>query len=100
MSVRDIARHVRQTAGVDLSADTISRVTDGALEGMREWQHRPLEPFYPVVYIDALVAKVRDGAAVRNKAVNIAVGIDDEGAKRVLGIWSRHRRGRRRGRRR
>ena len=87
MSVRDIARHVRQTAGVDLSADTISRVTDGALEGMREWQHRPLEPFYPVVYIDALVAKVRDGAAVRNKAVNIAVGIDDGGAKRVLGIW-------------
>src|SRR6202035_2850052 len=64
MSVRDIARHVRQTAGVDLSPDTISRVTDGALEGMREWQHRPLEPFYPVIYIDALVAKVRDGAAV------------------------------------
>jgi putative transposase len=87
MSVRDIARHVRQTAGVDLSPDTISRVTDGALEAMREWQHRPLEPFYPVVYIDALVAKVRDGSAVRNKAVNIAVGIDDGGAKRVLGIW-------------
>ena len=87
MSVRDIARHVRQTAGVDLSPDTISRVTDGALEGMREWQHRALEPFYPVIYIDALVAKVRDGAAVRNKAVNIAVGIDDTGAKRVLGIW-------------
>jgi putative transposase len=87
MSVRDIARHVRQTAGVDLSPDTISRVTDGALEGMREWQHRPLEQFYPVIYIDALVAKVRDGAAVRNKAVNIAVGIDDIGAKRVLGIW-------------
>ena len=87
MSVRDIARHVRQTAGVDLSPDTISRVTDAALEGMREWQHRPLELFYPVIYIDALVAKVRDGSAVRNKAVNIAVGIDDTGAKRVLGIW-------------
>ena len=87
MSVRDIARHVWQTSGVDLSPDTISRVTDGALEQMREWQHRPLEPFYPVVYIDALVAKVRDGSAVRNKAVNIAVGIDDGGAKRVLGIW-------------
>ena len=54
---------------------------------MREWQHRPLEPFYRVVYVDALVAKVRDGAVVRNKAVNIAVGIDDGGAKRVLGIW-------------
>ena len=54
---------------------------------------RPLEPFYPVVYIDALVAKVRDGAAVRNKAVNIAVGIDAEGAKHVLGILGRFRRG-------
>ncbi len=87
MSVRDIARHIRQTTGVDLSADTISRVTDTALEQMREWQHRPLDQFYPVLYIDALVAKVRDGAAVRNKAVNIAVGIDDGGAKHVLGIW-------------
>ena len=87
MSVRDIARHVRQTTGVDLSHDTVSRVTDQALDAMREWQHRPLEPFYPVLYIDALVAKVRDGSAVRNKAVNVAVGIDGEGAKRVLGIW-------------
>ena len=87
MSVRDIARHVRQTTGVDLTHDTVSRVTDGALEAMREWQQRPLEPFYPVIYIDALVAKVRDGSAVRNKAVNIAVGIDPEGAKHVLGIW-------------
>ncbi len=87
MSVRDIARHVRQTTGVDLSHDTISRVTDTALEGMREWQVRPLEAFYPVIYIDALVAKVRDGSAVRNKAVNIAVGIDADGAKHVLGVW-------------
>jgi putative transposase len=87
MSVRDIARHVRQTTGVDLSHDTISRVTDTALEQMREWQHRPLDPFYPVIYIDALVAKVRDGTGVRNKAVNIAAGIDTDGAKWVLGIW-------------
>jgi putative transposase len=87
MSVRDIARHLRQTVGVELSHDTVSRVTDGALEEMREWQHRPLEPFYPVLYIDALVAKVREGSAVRNKAVNIAVGIDPDGVKHVLGIW-------------
>jgi putative transposase len=87
MSVRDIARHVRQTTGVDLSPDTVSRVTDTALEQMREWQHRPLEGFYPVIYIDALIAKVRDGTGVRNKAVNIAVGIDADGAKWVLGIW-------------
>jgi putative transposase len=87
MSTRDIARHVRQTSGVDLSADTVSRVTDRALEEMREWQARPLESFYPVVYIDALVAKVRDGSAVRNKAVNVAIGIDADGCKHVLGIW-------------
>jgi putative transposase len=87
MSVRDIARHVAQTTGVELSHDTVSRVTDQALEAMREWQHRPLEPFYPVLYIDALIARVRDGAAVRNKAVNIAVGIDTDGCKHVLGIW-------------
>ena len=87
MSVRDIARHIRQTTGVDLSHDTVSRVTDGALDQMREWQVRPLEAFYPVVYVDALIAKVRDGSAVRNKAVSIAVGIDTEGAKHVLGIW-------------
>jgi putative transposase len=79
MSVRDIARHVEQTAGVEISHDTVSRVTDAALEGMREWVTRPLESFYPVLYID--------GSAVRNKAVNIAVGIDPEGCKHVLGIW-------------
>jgi putative transposase len=87
MSVRDIARHVEQTTGVAISHDTVSRVTDAALEGMREWMTRPVEPFYPVLYIDALVAKVRDGSAVRNKAVNIAVGIDTDGCKHVLGIW-------------
>ena len=87
MSVRDIARHVAQTTGVELSHDTVSRVTDQALESMREWQHRPLEPFYPVLYVDAMMARVRDGAAVRNKAVNIAVGIDPDGCKHVLGIW-------------
>jgi putative transposase len=87
LSVRDIARHVRQTTGVDLSHDTVSRVTDTALDEMREWQSRPLEDFYPVIYVDALIAKVRDGSAVRNKAVNIAVGIDADGAKHVLGIW-------------
>lgn len=88
MSVRDTARHILQTTGVELSHDTISRITDTALEGMREWQHRPLDPFYSVLYIDALIAKVRDGSAVRNKAVNIAVvGIDADGCKHVLGIW-------------
>ena len=87
MSVRDIARHCQRTMGIEVSHDTISRITDGVLEEMRAWQSRPLEAVYPVVFVDALVAKVRDGGSVRNKAVNIAVGIDCEGIKRVLGIW-------------
>ncbi len=87
MSVRDIARHCQRTMGIEISHDTISKITDGVLEEMRAWQSRPLEAIYPVVFVDALIAKVRDGGAVRNKAVNIAVGIDCEGVKRVLGIW-------------
>jgi putative transposase len=87
MSVRDIARHLDRSMGVEVSADTVSRITDGVLDEVRAWQHRPLEAVYPVVYVDALVAKVRDGGSVRNKAVNIAVGIDTDGVKHVLGVW-------------
>jgi putative transposase len=87
MSVRDIARHCQRSMGIEVSHDTISRITDECLEEVKAWQQRPLEAVYPVAYIDALVAKVRDGGMVRNKAVNIAVGIDCEGQKHVLGIW-------------
>jgi putative transposase len=87
MSVRDIARHCWRTMGIEISHDTISRITDEVLDEVKAWQQRPLEAIYPVAYIDALVAKVRDGGSVRNKAVNIAVGIDCDGAKHVLGIW-------------
>ena len=87
MSVRDVARHCQRTMGIEISHDTISKITDEVLEEMRAWQVRPLEAIYPVVYVDALVAKVRDGGAVRNKAVNIAVGMDCAGVKHVLGIW-------------
>jgi len=87
MSVRDITRHVQRTMGIEVSHDTISKITDGVLDEVKAWQHRPLEAVYPVAYIDALVAKVRDGGSVRNKAVNIAVGIDTDGVKHVLGIW-------------
>jgi putative transposase len=87
MSVRDIARHCQRTMGIEVSHDTISKITDEVLEEARAWQQRPLDAVYPVAYIDALVAKVRDGGSVRNKAVNIAVGIDCEGAKHVLGVW-------------
>jgi putative transposase len=87
LSVRDIARHCQRSMGIEISHDTISRITDGCLEEMRAWQVRPLEAVYPIVYVDALVAKVRDGGSVRNKAVNVAVGVDCTGIKHVLGIW-------------
>jgi putative transposase len=87
MSVRDIARHCQRAMGIEVSHDTISKITDEVLEEVRAWQVRPLEAIYPVVYVDALVARVRDGSSVRNKAVNTAVGIDCEGIKHVLGIW-------------
>jgi len=86
MSVRDIARHLDRSMGIEVSHDTISRITDEVLEEMRAWQVRPLEAIYPVVFVDALAAKVRDGSSVRNKAVNVAAGIDCEGVKHVLGI--------------
>jgi putative transposase len=87
LSVRDISRHLGTTMGIEMSHDTVSRITDQALEEMRAWQSRPLEAIYPVVWIDAMMARVRDGQSVRNKAVNIAIGADCEGVKHVLGIW-------------
>ena len=87
MTVRDIGHHFQRTLGVELSHGTISKITDAVVEQVKEWQHRPLEPFYPVIYLDALVVKVRDGAHVANRAAHIAVGVDLEGVKHVLGIW-------------
>src|SRR5882757_1862616 len=87
MTVRDIQHHLARTIGTDLSHDTISRVTDAVAEEVKAWQARPLEELYPIVYLDALVVKVRDGHQVRNKAAHIAVGVDLDGVKHVLGIW-------------
>jgi putative transposase len=87
LSTRDIARHLSVTMGTEITRDTVSRITDGALEEMRAWQARPLDAVYPVLWIDAMMARVRDGQSVRNKAVNIAIGADCEGVRHVLGIW-------------
>ena len=87
MTIRDIQHHLRRTIGTELSHETISKITDEVLEEVLAWQRRPLEAFYPVIYLDALVVKVRDGAHVRNKAAHIAVGVDMDGIKHVLGIW-------------
>jgi putative transposase len=87
MTVRDIQHHLARTLGTDLSHDTISKVTDAVLEEVKAWQSRPLEEIYPIIYLDALVVKVRDGHTVRNQAAHIAVGVDLDGVKHVLGIW-------------
>ena len=87
MTIRDIQHHLASTLGTDLSHETISKVTDAVAEEVTAWQTRPLEAFYPVIYLDALVVKIRDGAHVSNRAAHIAVGVDMDGVKHVLGIW-------------
>jgi putative transposase len=87
MTVRDIGHHLQRTLGTELSHDTISKITDSVLEEVKAWQARPLEEIYPIIYLDALVVKVRDGHQVRNRSAYIAVGVDLDGTKHVLGIW-------------
>jgi transposase-like protein len=86
MTTRDIRAHLREMYDVDVSPDLISRVTDAVIDELAEWQSRPLDPVYPVVFIDALMVKIRDGV-VSNRPVYLAIGIDCEGAKQVLGLW-------------
>src|SRR6266496_2705412 len=87
MTVRDIGHHLARTVGTELSHETIANITDAVLEEVKAWQSRPLEELYPIIYLDALVVKVRDGHQVRNKAAHLAVGVDLDGVKHVLGIW-------------
>jgi putative transposase len=87
MTIRDIQAHLERTIGTELSHETISKITDAVSDEVKAWQARPLEELYPIVYLDALVVKVRDGHQVRNKAAHIAVGVDLDGIKHVLGIW-------------
>src|SRR5215467_4791662 len=93
MTTRDIRAHLREMYQVEVSPDLISRVTDAVAGELAEWQSRPLDPVYPVIFIDALMIKIRDGV-VANRPVYLAIGIDCEGAKQVLGPVGRaHHRG-------
>jgi putative transposase len=87
MSVRDILHHLKQVYGTELSHEQVSRITDQVMEEVKAWQTRPLDPVYAVVFLDAIVVKVRDNNVVTNKPAYIAVGIDADGEKHVLGIW-------------
>ena len=87
MTVREIQGHLAEIYGTDVSPDLISRVTDGVLEEVRDWQNRPLDTVYPVVFFDALRVKIRDEGLVKNKAVYVALAINPNGEKEVLGLW-------------
>ena len=93
MSNRDIIHHLRQVYGTELSAETVSRITDAVLEEVKAWQSRALDPVYAVVFLDAIVVKVRDNQVVQNKPAYVAIGVDADGEKHVLGSgWPAPRR--------
>ena len=86
MTVREIGAHLQEMYGTEVSPSLISSVTDAVSEEVKAWQARPLDPIYPIVYLDCIHVKVREGA-VRVKAVYMAIGITMNGHKEVLGLW-------------
>jgi putative transposase len=87
MTTRDIKAHLGEVYGVDVSHETVAKVTEVVVEEVRAWQSRPVDEVYPIVFIDAIRIKVKDGGTVTNKAAHLVVGVDLDGFKRVLGIW-------------
>lgn len=87
LTVREVQGHLRELYGTEVSPDLISRVTDAVLDEVKEWQNRPLDSVYPVVFLDALRVRIRDGGQVRSKAGYVALGLTVDGDKEVLGLW-------------
>jgi putative transposase len=87
LTVREIQGHLAELYGTEVSPDLISKVTDAILDEVRDWQSRPLEPVYPVIFFDALRVKIRDEGMVKNKAVYVVLGMNRSGEKEVLGLW-------------
>ena len=87
LSVREIQAHLEEIYGVEVSPDLISTVTDAVLDEVRVWQARPLDEVYPILYLDALQVKIRDQGRVSNKAIYLAIGVNMQGRKEVLGMW-------------
>lgn len=87
MSTSDIEEHIRDIYGLEISDTTVSRITDKVLPAAKEWQQRPLESVYAVVFLDAIHYHVRSEGQIVKKAVYIAIGIDTSGKKDVLGMW-------------
>ncbi|WP_345831376.1 IS256 family transposase [Erwinia sp. HDF1-3R] len=87
MTTREIVATFKEMYDADVSPTLISKVTDAVKEQVTEWQNRPLDALYPIVYLDCIVVKVRHGGSVINKAVFLALGINTEGQKELLGMW-------------
>lgn len=87
MTTREIQEHLREIYGVEVSPTLISQVTDAVLDEMKAWRERPLDAIYPIVYLDALMVKVRDNGHIVNKAVYLALGVRRDGTKEVMGLW-------------
>lgn len=87
MSTRDIQRHLQQVYGVEVSPETISNITESVMADVREWQNRPLEKSYPILFLDALRVNSRQDGKNINKALYVALAINWEGRKEVLGLW-------------
>jgi putative transposase len=88
MTTRDMRGHLEQMYNVEVSPTLISNVTDAVCEEIKEWQCRPLDQDYPIVYFDAIVVKVRDNEKASNRAIYLALGVNMQGQKEVLGMWS------------
>lgn len=87
MTVREIQSHLEEMYGAEVSPTLISTVTDAVMDEAKAWQSRPLDALYPIVYLDCIHVKTRDGGAVRAKAVYLALGINIQGEKEILGLW-------------
>ncbi|WP_033230457.1 IS256 family transposase, partial [Streptomyces graminis] len=86
LTTGEVQAHLSEVYGADVSRQTISTITDKVLEGMAEWQNRPLDAVYPVIFIDAIHVKIRDGA-VANRPIYVALAVTVEGRRDILGLW-------------
>src|SRR3954464_6138204 len=91
MTQREIQGHLEEIYGVEVSPSLISTVTDGVIDEVRAWQSRPLDAVYPILYLDALQVKVKDQGRVANKAIYLAIGLNMQGLKEVLGMFASSR---------
>lgn len=87
LTTGEISAHLAEVCGVSVSKETISAITDRVLDAMAQWQNRPLDPVYPVIFIDAIRVKIRDGNVV-NRPIYLAVGVTVDGARDLLGLWA------------